>query len=85
MAMDYKIANSGYSDVLMHMHDEPVEGSEVGRERTGFPITRYDSLLNRPRVIYNAQQMPVSNFHLLATEEGEISDDKVYEMFGQIW
>ena len=82
---DYKIENAGYSDVLMHMHADPAEGSANGREVTGFPVSRYESMLNRPRVIYNAQQMPISNFHLLVTEEGEISDDKVYEMFGQIW
>ena len=82
-AMD--IANAGYSDILMQMHDTPAEGSAEARARGGFPITRYSSLLNRPRVIYDAQQMPISNFHLLVTEEGEISDDKVYEMFGQIW
>ena len=85
MSVNMDITNAGYSDVLMNMHDDSAEGSEEARRRGAFPITRYSSLLNRPRVIYDAQQMPISNFHLLVTEEGEISDDKVYEMFGQIW
>ena len=82
---DYSIENAGYSDILLHMHEDPASGSDTGREKTGFPISRYEALLNRPRIIYDAQQMPISNFHLLVTEEGEISDDKIYEMFGQIW
>lgn len=82
---DYNIENGGYSDVVMHMHADPAEGSTAGREVTGFPVSRYEALLNRPRVIDDAQKMPISNFHLLVTEEGEISDDKVYAMFGQIW
>ena len=83
--MAYDVKNAGYSDILMHMHEETEEGAANGKEKTGFPVTRYDALLNRPRVIDDAQNMPISNFHLLVTQEGEISDDKVYEMFGQIW
>lgn len=78
------IESSGYSDVFLHFKEENEETSEA-KERIGFPITRYDSLINRPRMITSIADTAISDFFLFIEGELEVSDDTIYEMFGQVW
>lgn len=82
--MDYKLKNAGYSDSFMHTKEKSEDGiTDV--ERKQFPVTRYGNILNRPQVITTAESMPLSDFHLLITEESEVDDDVIFDMMKQIW
>lgn len=76
----------GYSDTLFW---DKVENDDGTVSRRGvFPISRYNCILNRPRVINEGEYVtdtPNANFHLLVTETEEVSDDTVFNLIGQVW
>lgn len=81
---------SGYEDVMLWRKEEKKDvNNDTSVERVGvFPIGRYDNILQRPRMLpenTSLMDTPNLNFALVATETEEISDDVVYELFGQIW
>lgn len=81
---------SGYEDVMLWRKEEKKDVSgNSSVERVGvFPIGRYDNILQRPRLIeenISLMDTPNLNFALVATAVEEVSDDVIYELFGQIW
>ena len=80
------LPEGGYYDHLEWAKMELPDGKEV--KVVVFPITRYPNILNRPRVITEKSSMavtPNANFPLLTTDDSEVSDDVIYEMFKQYW
>lgn len=81
-----RLPEEGYYDLIEWSKFETPDGRTV--KCPSFPVTRYPNILNRPRVIDENSTMaltPNANFHLLTTSVGELSDDIIYEMFGQTW
>ena len=78
------LESSGYSDAFFHVKEENEETDET-TEKIAFPITRYEAVINRPKMVTNISETPISDFFLLITHETEVSDDTLYEMFGQTW
>ena len=77
---------SGYGDTMLWGKEEGENGDI--RKAGIFPITRYENNLNRPRTINEETSIavtPNANFHLVVTETEEVSDDTIFELFGQIW
>lgn len=77
---------SGYGDTILWGKEE---GDNGDIKKMGiFPISRYDNMLNRPRTVDEESSLavtPNANFHLVVTETEEVSDDIIFELFGQIW
>lgn len=77
---------TGYGDTFLWGKEEGENGDI--KKKGIFPISRYDNMLNRPRVITEDSSIavtPNANFHLAVTDVEEVSDDKIFELFGQIW
>ena len=77
---------SGYGDTMLWGKEE---GENGDIKKMGiFPISRYENMLNRPRTVTEDTSLavtPNANFHLVVTETEEVSDDTIFELFGQIW
>ena len=77
-APDFK----GYSDIVMHSK-ELVDG--VNEERIVFPITRYDNVLNAPKVTDDPSKAENSEFILMTSEESEVDSNTIYDLIGKRW
>ena len=78
MAEELKVIPLAGSDVLMHQKDT----SET--ERVVFPITRYRNLLSAPSVVTDSDEIYGAPFHLLETEEEEMSVSEIRKLVGFI-
>ncbi len=81
---------SGYEDVMIWRKEEKKDVNEnVSVERVGvFPIGRYGNILQRPRILPQGTSIvdtPNVNFAMITSGTEEVSDDVIYELFGQIW
>lgn len=71
-----------YIDSFLHVKEEV---NHEDKQVMVFPASRYQAVLNRPRLISNVQDSPNSTFHLLETERIEVNDDELFKLFGQSW
>ena len=72
----------GYSDIILHSK-ELVDG--VDEERIVFPVTRYDNVLNAPKVTDDPLNAENSEFILMASEESEVESNVIYSLIGKRW
>lgn len=74
----------GFSDIFLH---EIIgkKRSKNKKKRTIFPFTRYDNVLNRPRVTSNIRESTNPDFMLVTIDEEEISSGEVFRLFNQTW
>lgn len=72
-----------YSDVLLHAKEQ-VSETEFDK-RVIFPFTRYQNVINAPRVSKNFATSNNPSFMLYVTDEGEIDDAVVFNLFGCEW
>lgn len=76
----------GYHDTMLWGKFEEDNGDI--EKRGIFPVTRYANVMNRPRTITEDSSLastPNADFHMVVTEVEEVSDDTIYDLFGQIW
>lgn len=71
------------SDILLHLKEE----NEIGAtgEEIVLPFTRYDNVLNRPRVVSDTSE--VANgapFNLLVLAEEEMSDAEINALYNMV-
>ena len=78
-----KLKNVDYEDSFLHEIVE--ENGEKKKKNLIFPITRYPNILNRPSVTDDITLSKNPEFLLVSVDEEEVSDDKIYEMFGCEW
>jgi hypothetical protein len=70
-------------DVLMWGKEEDEDGTL--HKSITYPTTRYDAVLNRPRVLSTIDGSPAGPFHLVAVSVEEVDDDEVFAMYKQMW
>lgn len=79
---------TGYEQSMLWDKKED-NGKDGAMSKKGvFPVTNWESILQRPRVIELDQTVvdtPNLPFALVVTGEEELSDDIIYELFNQIW
>ena len=78
---------SGYQDGMIWGKYQGSSESDYTK-RGIFPFTRYDCILNRPRVIIPGMTIadtPNTPFNLVVVDEEEMSDDDIFALYGQSW
>ena len=78
-----ELTNVRYTDTFLHEIIE--ENGEKKRTGILFPFTRYDNILNRPKVSDNIRASNNPDFLLVPTETVEVDDGEIYKLFGQEW
>lgn len=78
-----ELTNVRYTDTFLHEIIE--ENGEKKRKGILFPFTRYDNILNRPKVSDNIRASNNPDFLLVPTETVEVDDGEIYKLFGQEW
>lgn len=74
--------DNGFLDYVQHLKDDDAdEPTQV----IGFPFTRYDNILNRPKVVTDPAASNNPDFALLQTDEVEVEDEDVFDLFGVRW
>lgn len=71
-----------YDDVLLHFKENDTEDK---KDVVGFPITRYDNVLNRPRAVDQPGKAKNSEFALFVCESEEVDDEDMFNLYGTIW
>lgn len=71
-----------YVDTFLYAKDDDNEKKE---RVLSFPFTRFDNVLNRPRVTENPIEEPNPDFLLVVTETGEMDDSDVFNLIGKEW
>lgn len=71
-----------YVDTFLYAKDDDSEKKE---RVLSFPFTRFDNVLNRPRVTENPIEEPNPDFLLVVTETGEMDDSDVFNLIGKEW
>lgn len=78
-----ELKNVRYTDTFLHEIIE--ENGEKKQKGLLFPFTRYDNILNRPKVSDNIRASNNPDFLLVPTETVEVDDSEIYKLFGQEW
>ena len=78
-----ELKNTRYTDTFLHEIIE--ENGKPKYKGILFPFTRYDNILNRPKVSDNIRASNNPEFLLVPTETVEVDDGEVYKLFGQEW
>lgn len=74
--------NCQYDDVLLHFRENDTDDK---KEVIGFPFTRYDNVLNRPRAVDQPGKAKNSDFALFVCEAEEVDDEDIFKLYGTVW
>ena len=78
-----KYVPSEVSDTLLHLKEESNNGTIT--DNVVLPYTRYDNVLNRPRVVYDTSSMNNgAPFNLLALQEEEMTEAEINELYNKV-
>jgi hypothetical protein len=73
----------GYYDTPLWGTMANAEGEKV--RVLSFPITRYDNVLGRPKMLTNMETAVPSDFAFLKVGEREVPDDVIFQKADQTW
>lgn len=74
--------NTGYQDLLLHAK---VKKENKESQVAIFPITRYDNILNAPKVVSKVDDSHNPSFMLLETETENVDDNIIFDMLNDEW
>lgn len=66
-----------HRDVILH--DKIEEDGEI-KEGIVYPVTRYDNILNSPKVVFDITSANNPPFLLVVEEESTMEDDEVFNL-----
>lgn len=66
-----------HRDVILH--DKIEEDGEI-KEGIIYPVTRYDNILNSPKVVFDITSANNPPFLLVVSEESTMEDDEVFNL-----
>lgn len=71
------------SDALLHLKEENPAGETT--ERVILPFTRYDNVLNRPKVVNNTSALANgAPFNLLVLAEEEMTESEIQALYNSV-
>lgn len=76
-------SNEKYSDVLLHA--KRVLEDETEERRVIYPMTRYQDVINAPRVSENILTSNNPPFLLYITSTEEMDNEDIFKLFGTEW
>lgn len=78
---------TGYVDGQMWIRHQGSSESDLSK-RGFFPFTRYNCILNRPRVITESVRLadtPNMDFALVTSEVEDVPEDDIFALYKQSW
>lgn len=76
------LVNTRMNDVLLHIKDRNT--NSIMDDFIGFPITKYDNVLGRPRVVSTLSNVYGAAFLFYETQEVTLSEEEYSAYFADI-